>query len=199
MSSSNSQPDSDGLSQTDRSLLVLVRGGDEEAATALYERYARRVFGLVEAKLGERLRASTETEDVVQSVFKSMFRGVRSGLYDAPPGSTLWNLLAVIAVHKLRRRARYQTAQRRDINRNVPLDSLIDQISSDEASIEFLEICLRETLEILRPLDRDILSLRIQGHTVDEISKKIGRSRRTVERSLHKSRERLATLLLDGE
>ncbi len=197
--SSSPNIDPDGLSQTDRSLLVLVRGGDEEAATALYERYARRVFGLVEAKLGERLRANTETEDVVQSVFKSMFRGVRSGLYDAPPGSTLWNLLAVIAVHKLRRRARHMTAQRRDVNRNVPLDSLIDQISSDEESIEFLEICLRETLEILRPLDRDILSLRIQGHTVDEISETAGRSRRTVERSLQKSRERLASLLLDGE
>lgn len=199
MSSSHSQPDPDGFDQTDRSLLVLVRGGDEEAATALYERYARRVFGLVEAKLGERLRASTDTEDVVQSVFKSMFRGVRSGLYDAPPGSTLWNLLAVIAVHKLRRRAKHQTAQRRDINRNVPLESLVDQISSDEASIEFLEICLRETLEILRPIDREILSLRIQSHTVDEISATTGRSRRTVERSLQKSRERLASLLLDGE
>lgn len=199
MSSTPLQPDPDGLSQTDRSLLVLVRGGDEEAATALYDRYARRVFGLVEAKLGERLRASTETEDVVQSVFKSMFRGVRSGLYDAPPGSTLWNLLAVIAVHKLRRRAKHQSAQRRDVHRNVPLESLIDQISSEEESIEFLEICLRETLEILRPVDRDILTLRIQGHTVDEISETTGRSRRTVERSLHKSRERLASLLLDEE
>ena len=197
--SSSPEIDPDGLSQTDRSLLVLVRGGDEQAATALYERYARRVFGLVEAKLGERLRANTETEDVVQSVFKSMFRGVRSGLYDAPPGSTLWNLLAVIAVHKLRRRARHLTAQRRDVNRNVPLDSLVDQISSDEESIEFLEICLRETLEILGPLHRDILSLRIQGHTVDEISETVKRSRRTVERSLQKSRERLASLLLDGE
>ncbi len=198
-SQSASHSESDGFSQTDRSLLVLVRGGDEDAAKALYERYARRVFGLVESKLGERLRASTETEDVVQSVFKSMFRGVRSGHYDAPPGSTLWNLLAVISVHKLRRRANHQSAQRRDSSRNVSLDTLADQISSDEDSVEFLEICLRETLEILRPVDREILSLRIQGHTVDEISEISGRSRRTVERSLQKSRERLASLLLDED
>lgn len=191
------QADQLGLSRSDRSLLVLVRGGEEEAAKALYERYAHRLFGLVERKLGEKLRAHTDTEDIVQSVFMSIFRGVKSGLYDAPAGSTLWNLLAVIAVHKLRSRAQHLTAQRRDVERNVPLEYEIDQIPSDESSIELLEICLRESLESLRPVDRCFLSLRIQGHTVDEISKTTGRSRRTVERSLQKSRERLAGLLLD--
>ncbi len=192
-----SESDSGGLSQTDRSLVVLVRGGDEDAATALYERYARRVFGLVEAQLGDRLRANTEPEDVVQSVFKSMFRGVQSGHYDAPPGTTLWNLLAVIAVHKLRRKAGHHSAQCRDSRRNVSLEVIEEGISFDQSSIEFLEVSVRETLELLRPLDRDILSLRIQRYTVDEISEETGRSRRTVERSLQRSRERLANLLLD--
>ncbi len=185
------------LSHTDRSLLVLVRGGDEDAATTLYQRYARRVFGLVESQLGERLRSSTEPEDLVQSVFKSMFRGVQAGHYDAPPGTTLWNLLAVIAVHKLRSKAVHHRAQRRDIARNVPLEKLGEGVSVDQSSVEFLEITVRETLELLRPLDREILSLRIQRYTVDEISEKSGRSRRTVERSLQRSREQLADLLLD--
>ncbi len=191
--------DSGGLSHTDRSLLVLVRGGDEDAATTLYERYARRVFGLVESQLGDRLRASTEPEDIVQSVFKSMFRGVQAGHYDAPPGTTLWNLLAVIAVHKLRRKAVHLSAQRRDAKRNVPLEVLEDGLALDQSSLEFLEITVRETLELLRPLDREILSLRIQQYTVDEISVETGRSRRTVERSLQRSREQLASLLLDEE
>ena len=30
----------------------------------------------------------TEPEDIVQSVFKSVFRGMQSGNYDAPPGET---------------------------------------------------------------------------------------------------------------
>ena len=175
-----------------------MRGGDEEAAAALYERYARRVFGLVESKLGARLRASTEPEDVVQSVFKSMFRGVQSGHYDAPPGTTLWNLLAVIAVHKLRRKANHFSAQCRDSKRNISLDT-IDGISLDQSSMEFLEVTVRETLEMLRPLDREILSLRIQRYTVDEISEQTGRTRRTVERSLQRSREQLSGLLLDDQ
>lgn len=164
----------------------------------LYDRYARRVFGLVESKLGARLRASTEPEDVVQSVFKSMFRGVQSGHYDAPPGTTLWNLLAVIAVHKLRRKAVHYAAQCRDSKRNVSLE-VVDGVSLDESSLEFLEMTLRETLETLRPLDREILSLRIERYTVDEISDQTGRSRRTVERSLQRSREQLSSLLLDDQ
>lgn len=177
----------------------MVRDGDAEAATTLYERYARRVLGLVEAKLGSRLRTTTEPEDVVQSVFKSMFRGVKSGNYDAPPGSTMWNLLAVIAVNKLRRRAAHQSAQRRDVSRQVSLDAVDHGEVVDDKSVEFFEICIRETLEMLRPLDREIVTLRIQGHTVDEIADMTSRSRRTVERSLQNSRRRLASVLLGDD
>lgn len=179
----------------------MVRDGDEAAAEVLYDRYARRVFGLVRSKLGSRLGAMTEPEDIVQSVFKSMFRGMQSGNYDAPPGSTLWNLLAVIAVRKLSNKANHHAAQRRDASRNVSLDDEHDGVESaiDAASAEFLELCIRESLDLLRPIHRKILSLRIQGHSVDEIRDLTGRSRRTVERSLQNSRAVLAESLLSDQ
>ncbi|NND96344.1 MAG: sigma-70 family RNA polymerase sigma factor [Pirellulaceae bacterium] len=191
----------EGMSPTDRSLVVMVRDGDTEAATILYERYARRVFGLVKSKLGDQLATATEPEDLVQSIFRSVFRGVQSGHYDAPPGTTLWNLMAVIAINKLRNSATHHAAQCRDINRRVSLDGSDEGQSTmiDHASIEFFEVCFRETLELLRPLDREILLLRVQGNSVDEISAATRRSCRTIERRLQKSREKLASLLLDGE
>lgn len=94
-----------------------MKDGDQDAAHVLYKRYVQRVFGLVDSKLGVKLRASTEAEDIVQSVFRSMFRGVQEGNYEVEPGSTLWNLLAVISLSKLRRRALHQNAQRRDSER----------------------------------------------------------------------------------
>lgn len=196
---STSDSISGALSPTDRSLAVMVRDGDEDAANILYDRYARRVLGLVEAKLGDRLRSTTEPEDIVQSVLKSFFRGVQSGHYDAPPGATMWNLLAVIAVNKLRGTANHMSAQRRDIDRQVALESVDDGQVIDDSSIEFFQICVRETLQRLRPLDREIVSLRIQQHTVGEISEITGRTRRTVERSLQNSRKQLASQLLDDE
>ena len=135
----------------------------------------------------------------MQSVLKSFFRGVQSGNYDAPPGATLWNLLAVIAVNKLRGKATHHSAQCRDIDREVALESVDDAQVIDVSSVEFFEVCVRETLDQLRPLDREIVSLRIQQHTVGEISEITGRTRRTVERSLQNSRQRLAGLLLDHE
>lgn len=175
----------------------MVREGDQDAAAQLYDRYARRVFGLVRSKLGAKLAAATEPDDIVQSVFRSVFRGMQAGHYDAPPGETLWNLLAVIAVRKLASKATHFSAKRRDIGRTVPIETDAGTLEPhDRPSMEFLRVSLSEILETLRPIDREILSLRIENHGVDEISVITGRAKRTVERSLQNSRRRLANLLL---
>lgn len=189
----------DTLSATDRSLIEMIRAGDQDAASQLYDRYARRVFGLVKSKLGARLAASTEPDDIVQSVFRSVFRGMQAGNYDAPEGATLWNLLAVIAVRKLANRANHFSAQCRDVARNEPIENASLPTTMDHASIAFLELCLRETLDELREFDREVLTLRIQNYSVDEISELTGRAKRSIERSLQNSRLRFSDLLIDGE
>jgi RNA polymerase sigma-70 factor, ECF subfamily len=176
-----------------------VKGGDEDAAHVLYERYVQRVFGLVDSKLGAKLRATTDAEDIVQSVFRSMFRGVQAGNYEVEPGSTLWNLLAVISLTKLRRKAHHQTAQRRDVDRLVSLQTVAGGEAIDASTDEFLNICVRETMQKLRPADRQILVLRIQGFTLIEISEQTSLSCRTIARRLRTSRKHLASLLLEDE
>ena len=185
------------LTSTDHSLALRVKDGDQDAAHVLYKRYVQRVFGLVDSKLGAKLRATTDAEDIVQSVFRSMFRGVQAGNYEVEPGSTLWNLLAVISLTKLRRRAHHQTAQRRDVERLVSLQTVADGEAMDMSTDEFLEICVRETMQKLRPSDRKILSLRIQGFTLTEISEQTSLSCRTIARRLRTSRKHLASLLLE--
>ena len=187
------------LTSTDHSLASRVKDGDQDAAHVLYERYVQRVFGLVDSKLGSKLRATTDAEDIVQSVFRSMFRGVQAGNYEVEPGSTLWNLLAVISLSKLRRRAHHQTAQRRDVDRLVSLQTVADGEAMDVSTDEFLEICVRETMQKLRPSDRKILLLRIQGFTLAEISEQTSLSCRTIARRLRTSRKHLASLLLEDE
>lgn len=187
------------LTSTDHSLALRVKDGDQDAAHVLYKRYVQRVFGLVDSKLGAKLRATTDAEDIVQSVFRSMFRGVQAGNYEVEPGSTLWNLLAVISLTKLRRRAHHQTAQRRDVDRLVSLQTVADGEAMDVSTDEFLEICVRETMQKLRPSDRKILLLRIQGFTLTEISEKTSLSCRTIARRLRTSRKHLASLLLEDE
>lgn len=182
---------------SDQALVVAVRNGDQNSASELYDRYARRVFGLVRAQMSNWLATVTEPDDIVQSVFKSVFRGVASGRYEAPEGNTLWSLVAVIAVRKTTCRARHHFAATRDSNRNVPLESLGDSELATIYDCQGLELDLKETLESLRESDQRVLLARIQGHSVEEIADTIGRTTRTVERSLQRIREKLADLLCD--
>ncbi len=184
---------------SDQSLVLRVRSGDDEAAHELYSRYVRRLFGLVEAKMGNRLRAKTTSEDIVQSVFKSIFRGVKSGHYDAPPGESLWNLMAIVAVHKLSRLGQRHSAQSRDSSKDVSYSSFENEIANQSLSPETLEVSVRDVLDHFRPLDRTILQLRLEQHTVGEIAETISRSRRSVERSLQKIRIRLTELMASDD
>lgn len=184
-------------SVNDQQLVEAVRDGDESASTELYQRYARRVVGLVDSQMSDWLRGVTEAEDIAQSVFRSIFRGVQGGDYEAPPGNTLWSLIAVIAVRKTRRRATHHLAKRRDSKRSVALEPTDAVSSADGEEFASMTLDLRDALASLSEGDQETLALRIQGNTVEEIAETLNRSGRTIERRLQRIREHLADILLD--
>lgn len=95
-------PQMDGASAfelTDSDLVKAVRSGDERAAEVLYDRYMVRTKGLIQTQLSSGMRPHLDAEDIVQSVFKSVFRGMSNGLYVAPDAGSLWKLFAIIAIH----------------------------------------------------------------------------------------------------
>ena len=178
---------------SDQSLIAKIREGDDIAAEGLYRKYSDRIMGLVQSQMGELLRSVTEPEDIVQSVFKSVFRGVLSGAYEAPEGQTIWQLLAVISVNKVRRKARSQLAERRDVRRTSSLDSESEAcLALDNQEIE---LSVKEALQKLDPLDQIVVQYRLEGHTVEDIAAKTERSRRTIERSLQRIRDHLTEML----
>jgi RNA polymerase sigma-70 factor, ECF subfamily len=188
---------------SDHYLLLRARGGDQDAATQLYLRYARRLNILVERQCSHELARSAGVEDIVQSVFRSFFRRVGQGFYDAPEGDELWKLLLVIALHKIRDKASYHHAAKRDAQRTIGGEEarlfLESQPDERETSDAEFELVLNEMLEILPPDTRVIVKLRIDGCQVAEVAKVVGRSRRSVERVLHETRLRLGELLPKGD
>jgi len=189
---------------TDRSLVARLRGGDESAASELYRRYAGRLHGLADRQMSAGIRRTHEPDDIVQSAFRSLFRGVSSGSYDAPEGNSLWSLLAVIAIHKVRRKA----SRDRSVSATLFVQPNGEPSSSQEIagaiSEQQFECSLSEAIEFLQPQEREIVGLRVQGFTVEEISARVDRSCRTVERTLQRIREKLsekleADWLADGE
>ncbi len=186
-------------------LLARAGSGDELAAAELYDRYVDRLIHLARKGLSPKLARRTDPEDIVQSAFRSFFRHVRAGRYGTQNGGDLWKLLAAITVGKLRHTVRRHTAEKRSIYaeqstasdiavRAVPPESIAREPRPDEAAalVEETELAMRQ----LSPLQRQVLQMRLQGHTVDQTAQQVGCSERTVHRVMKVVKTRLEERLL---
>lgn len=183
----------------DRELVHRFVAGDRDAATEIYHRYARRLRALADAQCSTTLASRIEADDIVQSVFRSFFRRASEGDYDVPQGEELWRLLLVIALHKIRDSARLHSAAKRDARRTVSGgDShLLSVESPDEQPAVVLRMVVDEILGRLSESNRHVIELRIQGLEIAEISDRLGRSKRSVERILQGFRETIARQLCE--
>jgi RNA polymerase sigma-70 factor (ECF subfamily) len=182
------------VTSSDSSLVRRFQRGEEDAATALYLRYANRLGRLADKRTGGDLAARFDSDDVVQSVFRTFFRRVAGGAYDVPDGDELWGLLMVITLNKVRLVAsRHRAAKRSvDATKGVDPDALLRLSSGDdEGAMRLLRMTVDEYLAGIDPADRQILELRIEGYGVAEVAERSGRTKRTVERVLQRLREGL--------
>jgi RNA polymerase sigma-70 factor (ECF subfamily) len=188
-----------GPAPSDRSLLRRLRQGSDDAATALYLRYVHRLRALAQAQTSARLARLVDTEDIVQSIFGSFFRGASQGFYEVPAGEELWRLFVVIALNKIRAKGNYFRAAKRDVRVTIQSNELDERQSPSgrgyEEDLAFLRLTVEEALEKLPPQHKQVVTLRIEGHEVAEIAQQTGRSHRTVERILQHARQRLTELL----
>ena len=180
----------------DRSLLDLWRGGDETAARELFDRYADRLVGLARRRLGQRLARRVDPEDVVQSVFRTFFARAKAGQFTISGQDDLCKLLFHLTVVKALRQVRHHKAAKRNLGQEVepareelPEAHPFDREPNPEAVNAFLDQ-LEHFLKQLRPEERQILELRMQGCNVAEIAEKLG----TYERKVFRLLERIRSL-----
>lgn len=187
---------------SDHSLLRRVKAGEEDAATALYVRYADHLRSLARAQSSPALAARLDPDDIVQSVFRTFFRRASSDGYDVPEGDDLWKLFLVIALRKIRNAANHHRAAKRDVRHTVRMGEEHDGPSregGDQSSLAVLQMVLREALDRLPDAARQIVQLRIEGHEVAEIAERTGRSKRSTERVLQQFRQELKGALDDED
>src|SRR5262249_59874413 len=109
------QAASEPAAPSDHSLLRRYRGGQADAATQLYLRYAERLRALAAGQCAPDLAPRIDPEDIVQSVFRTFFRRAAGAEYEVPEGEELWKLFLVIALHKIRSTATFHRAAKRDV------------------------------------------------------------------------------------
>jgi RNA polymerase sigma-70 factor (ECF subfamily) len=192
---------SDEVTSSFQNFIHDLEEGKEGAWTRVFNLYAQRLLGLARSRLSShQLRPRVDADDVLNSVFRSFFHRCTEGQFDLKNWENLWGLLVVITLRKCNKQIKYSRADRRDVRREIAVPS-----SSDDSTIswEFMardptpdEVAqLLETVEqLLRDLDereRQIVELRLQEYKVEEISQRVGRTERTVQRVLHRVRKRL--------
>jgi RNA polymerase sigma-70 factor (ECF subfamily) len=184
---------------SDRSLLWRFRNGQADAPTRLYLRYAERLQALADRQTSPELGRRLDPEDIVQTVFRTFFRRVAEGNYDVPDGEEIWKLLLVIALHKIRDAGVYHKAAKRDVRRTSSGEAnelaIQNAAGKDEAALAVLQMVVNEVLEGHPESHRRMIELRIEGHEVAEISREVGRSKRSVERVLQVFRQRMDGLI----
>jgi RNA polymerase sigma-70 factor (ECF subfamily) len=184
-----------------------LRAGEDAAAFAVFERFARQLHALARRHLDSTLRRKVDPDDVVQSAYKSFFLSYEAGKLQVSDWNNLWGLLTLITLRKCADRAEYYRAERRDPSREAaqPVGeegaaAWCQAIDREPTPVE--ATLLAETVErLLEGLDADerpIVELSLQGHTTREISEQTGQPERTVRRLRERVRHRLERMQREG-
>lgn len=189
---------------SNRELLDAWRSGNQSAATVLVRRYMARLTSLASSRLSRKLARRVDAEDVVLSAWRSFFAATGRDHVDVPGDDNLWPLLVTMTLRKLSRQAARHTAERRSIDAEVqPRDEINWPVivSRDPTPAEAAMVTdeIENLMSGLAPIDREILTKRLQGEQHAAIADTVGCSERTVRRSLARVRERyLAAGQSDG-
>jgi len=172
-----------------------IVAGSSTAAGEAFRKYYEQLWWLVKQQMSPQLRRREEPDDVLQSAFRSFFRGIVEKGYRIDHSGALWSLLAEITHKKLLKHAEYYNAAKRDPRPEVPTHEL-NLFAGDPAPSEVAAVVelIEQVLDGLDPLYGEVLHLRLQGCTGTEIAEKLGCTREVVRHRLRRIRERLTHL-----
>lgn len=178
-----------------------LKGGNDDAAQKLWNRYFGKLSVLARRKLDSTRRLPTDGEDVALSAMYSLCRGVGQGRFpDLEDREGLWKLLVTMTVRKAQKAIRDEFRQKRGGGQIVGGSALLTREEA-EAGMHGLELVLdREpspefVLEVAEEWQRllDLLGdeelkrialWRMEGMTTAEIANRLGKALATVERRL---------------
>jgi RNA polymerase sigma factor (sigma-70 family) len=188
-------PEEQGLKQEQALIDLWRQQGDQEAARKIVDHYIDRLLPLARRHLSQKLASRVDPEDIVQSVFRTFFGRLRQGKFVFAEQDDLCKLLMRITLHKTLRQVAFHTAAKRNPRQETEqgkhhheqLMAVLDQEPTPEATITFLDQ-LEHLLTQLRPMERQIVELRMQGLSNEEVANQLGVYDRKVRRVLHQIR-----------
>src|SRR5881275_208926 len=120
----------------DRALVAAFKAGSESAARELFDRYCEKLMRLARRRIGQRMAARVDREDVIQSAFRTFFVHVRNDDFTFEGENDLFKLLVRLTVNKALRQIAYHRAAKRDPGKEAAQatdshDALGDLVADD--------------------------------------------------------------------
>jgi RNA polymerase sigma factor (sigma-70 family) len=182
-------------------LISRAKAGDETAIGEFLSRFEPEVRIMVRGRLPRMLRTQFDSMDFVQAVWQSFFTDLRRNSRQFENVHHLRGFLAGVARNKVyeeHRRltrtkkhalAREQSLYVRRGSREVELDLVSPEPSPSQAFQASDR--LAQLVAGCSPLETQVITLRHQGMTFDEIASRTGVSERSVRRIIEEARERM--------
>ncbi len=181
-------------------LIDLVRGGDQDSITRLWENYFQHLVRIAAGRLPRNLRRAGDEEDIALSAFHSFVAGVREDRFSDLSGpDNVGGLLITLTARKVNAHRRHQGRQKRGGGK-VRGESVfigsdgelkaggIGGVSSDAVTADIHTELAEACDNLLEQLDdaqlKQIAVMRMDGYLVDEIASRLQMSKRAVERRL---------------
>ena len=207
----------DGRAEKSKQLHIRANRATDSVAWDLNERFRRQLCSLVTREMNTIYRQRIDPEEVVQSVFATYFRRMENGEYVFEDTDHLWYLLKKIAANKLRKRIEYECAGKRDVRLETPAEDVLFELP-DPSQYRLFETAvnnllnnvdspIREIFEFqllgydvadaianlldgLSELHVEVLRLRLQGMTQNEIAEELSCGRTVVRNCLSRLQQR---------
>jgi len=176
-------------------LIRLARAGDEDAAARLaheFEPFIRRFvrFRMRQRSNHDRLRPEIDSADICQSIFKSLFVGLREGRFELNRPEQLAKLLSAMVRFKVATKARRLSVTLREI---LELDAPKDRADSGPGPEKLVDD--RDALEaILKLFEADELELlirRLDDQPWSAIALAVGGTAEALRKKLMRAIERV--------
>ncbi|MEI7684543.1 MAG: sigma-70 family RNA polymerase sigma factor [Planctomycetota bacterium] len=174
-----------------------LRAGDPGATKEVFDLYVDRLVGMARKRISLRLAGRIDAEDIVQSVFRTFFHRAKQGQFQITAEDDICRMLARITVHKTLRQVAHHQAGKRDAGRDAgsgddSQDLVVNLLSKEPSPDEATALLdhLEHFLAQLKPDDRKILELRMQGYTTLEIAEQL----KITDRKIRRLMERVRTL-----
>jgi RNA polymerase sigma-70 factor, ECF subfamily len=183
-------------------LIQGLRTGDSRIAQEFWDQYGALLLQVAERHLGGKLRRRVGPEDVVQSACRTFLRRARLGEFQLPDSAALWHLLCAITLNKVRQQTTFHLRQKRGLDRELPLDPEpgedrgIDPQAPGPTPAEAAEFAdqFQQLLGELDEEERQMVDLKLQECTHEEVAEQLGCSERTVRRVMKRLQARLVQM-----